>query len=371
MEMPSETARDAPSDAEAETESAPPWPPSHCDLVHPFFQFFARRNDGWFTFDDASVEPVFVVRLDASLQVNLAVAGLNRELRLDQRAPADARLLPLVVAGVGYVDKIPLGGALPSEVLNGNASWPLPAQYLRAGGEKLAGHLSEWVKARSMGDTQLGAEILRLAERVHATTASDTPGLAVPETAGSPSAMSEASGYRLAASLGYLLCLRQRKAATLGFLLPSVEAAARVFHPDSAPGGAAKGLRRALEAASTRLGETLDAAERMPEICAALRQADVVCAELGRQRNALHVELRHLEGMARAWRGVMIAADRKTRALVFDTYRAIARRDLPAQQWRSLESKLAAALLPEGVRQRSGPVSVSEVVDLMKRAKIW
>jgi hypothetical protein len=368
--MVSDRTQLAPPVATPDATAASGPPPSRCDFKHAFFQFFARRNDGWFTFDDNSSEPVFVVSLDAA-HVSLAVAGLQRELRLDARVPDDARLLALVAEGVGYVDKIPLGGELPSEVVSGEASWPLPARLLRAGADRLTHHLSEWVETRALGGTPLGVEIVQLAQRLHASIDTDAQDSAPPRVTVPSSTMSEASGRRLAEALGYLLCLRERKEEALSFLLSSVEAATGVFPSQSPAAGAGQALQRALLGTSKRLNGALDEAERMPDIAVAMQQADSTCARIGRRRNAIHAELRRLESLSRAWKGLMITPDRQTRFLLFDTYRKIAQRDLPSQQWATLEMRLAAALLPDGVRTRGEPVSVHELRDLMKKAFIW
>jgi hypothetical protein len=361
-----EACRDEPPSEAPEPVAAEGAAPSRCHFTHPFFQFFARRRGGFFTYDEPLAEAAFVVLLD-NLQVHLGAGALGRELRLGETAPQDDRLLQLVIEGVQYVDSIPLGCALPSEVVSGTPSWQLPPHCLRSGAEDLARQLSEWVQTQGVGDTPVGAEFMRLVGRLRATEA-DALRSSLLRPTGTASTLPEGAGYRLAEALGYLACLRERKVAALGLLLRSVDMAAKAFHVRSPAAVTAEGLRRGLQGASARLDEALKAASQLRDIAAALHQADAVCAHIGRQRNAIHSELRHLEALARSWQGVMIGADAATRALILDSYRVVARRDMPAQQWVVVERKLEAALLPDGLRSHRRPAAARQVLE---SAMVW
>jgi hypothetical protein len=142
-----------------------------------------------------------------------------------------------------------------------------------------------------------------------------------------------------------------------------VATAANVLSPQTAPGEAAGGPLRVIDAASRRLeaaGAEVEA--EIDDIAETLRDPEAACARLAEQRNRLYPEVRRLETAAMPWRGVMPGRDAATRELIFHTYRRIGRRDLPADSWIALEKRLAAALLPPG----SAPRGLDQ-----ERVKVW
>jgi hypothetical protein len=218
-----------------------------------------------------------------------------------------------------------------------------------------------------MDATPVAAELKELIGRLHiaSTTALSPSAQSLAASASSPA---EGAGYRLAEALGYLACLGERKDAALGFLVRSAEMAGKAFHARSVAAATADALQRGLLQASSRLDEKLREAARLPDIGVALHQVEDACSGIDLQRNAIHSELRHLETLARSWRGVMIGADAPTRELILDSYRVVARRDMPAHQWSVIERRLQAALLPDAPRPRRKVVAVR---DLLTRAVVW
>ena len=217
-------------------------------------------------------------------------------------------------------------------------SWVVPEPFLRAAKAAIGGRISAWIARGRAAGLELPPEI------------ADTL-TALGDGAG-PSGATHRMTLRtdgLVEEFAYILCLRQRCTSAIAALRAGVTAAVGLFTPQTPPGEAAGGLLRVIDAADKRLEKAGTEAEAaLDDIIGALRDSSAACKRLSGQRNQLYPEVRRLEAAAMPWRGVMPGRDAATKELVFRTYRQMGRRDLPADSWAALETRLAMALLPRG-----------------------
>ena len=331
-----------------------------CEFEHPFFLYFHHNGGGQFRYDDVTGGSAFVVRMGERMEFTLPVPQLAMELGLHDADTPDARRLRLAAEAVSYVESLDLGAELPSEVISGKASWSVPEPYVRAAKAELGRRIFDWLdQGRAAG--------LEVPPDIAATLT------ALSEGAGPPGATHHLTlrTEGLVEELAYVLCLRHRCASALAALRAGVEAAVNVLTPATAAGEAAAGLLRVIEVASKRLEPALiEAGAALDDIASAVRDPASACARLGERRNGLYPEVRRLEAAAMPWRGVMPGRDAATKELIFRTYRQMGRRDLPADSWALLETRLANALLPPGAApQKIDPERVRVWYQQARRAK--
>lgn len=323
-----------------------------CEFEHPFFLYFHRNGGGRFRFDEITGGSAFVARMGERMEFTLPVAQLALELGLHDTGTPDARRLRLAAEAVSYVESLELGAELPSEVTTGKASWAVPEPFLRAAKAAIGARISACLARSQLAGVELPADMVEMLRALG--------------QGGVPSAPDHQPTLRtdgLVEEFAYILCLRHRCASALAALRTGVATAANVLSPQTAPGEAAGGLLRVLEAAGKRLEAAgAEAEAEIDDIAGTLRDPEAACARLGERRNRLYPEVRRLETAAMPWRGVMPGRDAATKELIFRTYRQMGRRDLPADSWIALEKRLAAALLPPGSAPR-GPDQ--------ERVKVW
>ena len=338
--------------AENGTSSAEPAAAdTRCQFEHPFFQYFHHNGGGKFRFDEVTGGSAFVVRLDDRMEFTLPVGQLALELGLHDADTPDAHRLRKTAEAVSYVESLELGAELPSEVVSGKPSWPVPEQYLRVAKQAIGDRLSAVVARIREAGVQLPEEVANMLASFGHAEATD----------GSHAMTLRTDG--VVEEYAYVLCLRHRFSSALGALRTCVGAAANALTPETPAGQAAGGLLRVIEAATKRLEASSAGAEtEFQDIVAVLRDPGATCARLTERRNQLYVEVRRLEAAAAPWRGIMPGSDATTKELIFRTYRQMGRRDLPADTWAALESRLAMALLPRGAPPR--PLEA-------ERVKVW
>ena len=85
---------------------------------HPFFE---TNADGYFHLDLADRKPVYVINLGDQGGI-VSLQSIRQELRLGDYG-ADEAMLDAVCGALKFVDEIRVGDSLPSEIVNGEASW--------------------------------------------------------------------------------------------------------------------------------------------------------------------------------------------------------------------------------------------------------
>jgi len=105
--------------------------------------------------------PALFVRL-GELRAAISFASLRAEFGIDED-DGDGRLLALVEQALGFVRQIRPGDSIPSELLDGTASWTVEERHHLIARGRLASQLASWL-AGSQADETESAKLIDIAE---------------------------------------------------------------------------------------------------------------------------------------------------------------------------------------------------------------
>lgn len=114
--------------------------------------YFALAQDG---------RPALFVRL-GELRAAISFPSLRTEFSIPDDS-TDARLLELVEKALAYVKQIRPGDSIPSELLDGSASWSVEERHLLIARGRLAGQLAAWLSGSELKRLE-PAQLLELAQ---------------------------------------------------------------------------------------------------------------------------------------------------------------------------------------------------------------
>ena len=106
---------------------------------HPFFQ---TNADGYFHLDLADCKPVYVINLGDQGGI-ISLQSIKQELRLGDYG-ADEAMLNAVCGALKFVDEIRVGDSLPSEIINGEASWEPEAHHRTIADRRVVAAMVKW-----------------------------------------------------------------------------------------------------------------------------------------------------------------------------------------------------------------------------------
>ena len=106
---------------------------------HPFFHINA---DGYFHVDRTDRRPVYVINLGDQGGI-ISFQSIRRELLLGNDG-ADQTMLNAVGEVLKFVNEIHLGDALPSEIVNGEASWEPEAHHRKVADQRVVAAMVKW-----------------------------------------------------------------------------------------------------------------------------------------------------------------------------------------------------------------------------------
>jgi len=100
-----------------------------------------------FRLDPQTSVPVMIVSLD-SLNASIPVSKLKQSFGIDEGSH-DEKLVQLLAKALKYVKEIRPGDSIPSEVLDGKASWLVDPKYLAVSRAKVTMQLIAWMQGRA------------------------------------------------------------------------------------------------------------------------------------------------------------------------------------------------------------------------------
>ena len=313
--------------------------PTVCALDHRLFRTLSgvlfRRAES----DDT---PVMVMML-GERSAAVPLRSLQRELGIEDDS-ADGRMLAMIAQSLDFVAGLQIGDRLPTEVLDGRASWAPGPTHRALAAARLRLHLAGWVRPDigvpgPDGDTLATdpSTVRRLDEdpemRRHIQTAMDQArqelGLA---------ARSDLLGLldELAEELSFIEALRD------GLLNRVRSMAVRL---DRVCGGVRGNLdrqdmniqvRRLSQAALTQIASRFDEIDaQTSEVVAALRNLDSQRSFVRSSRDWLYRLSRAWEPLLQAWDDAAELPDLQALRLVDRTYRFLAPRYMAVQEWQA------------------------------------
>ena len=305
-------------------------PARRFDFAHKVFSV----SGAVFQNDPQTDDPVYSVDL-GDVRANLTFVALRAAFGLAPDDP-DSRLLDEVGRGLSFVKRIRPGDTVPSELLDGTASWAISDQHRAVARGRVIVSLMAWMSGNRGTQKMSTLELAKVAEdpetkgRAHAAYArlADELGLPVDRKA---DVMGQID--RFVDELAYIEALRERvgKARRIVELLKRQRAVykrERGVHDEIdrtialAEPPVAK-LESQINEVDAQTGEIANALRTLPRQIAFIRET----------RDRLHAQLMKWDDILIAWNGVAAERSGTVQRLVRDTYRFVARYFPAESEW--------------------------------------
>ncbi len=301
------------------------------DVVTFRHAFFHRVDDIHFRIDDATRQPVACVRLGDGL-VSLPLEGIRREFQIDPEGP-DGRMLALLSKSLKFVKGLRLGDPVPKEVTSGDASWSPKDKHRQIAYHRLAMQVLGWLS----GDEHVITNPDELLQVAGDPTFRKRVNDAFGEVAHALGLQTKEEVTELiqglSQELAYIEALRDEFLA-IKRMQRKTEVLRKIYANEHSLLEVANSLIRLVALAVEDLEdqfETVDA--QTGEIMAALKNLDTVRHYLREHRNDLRVRLLAWEDILIKWLEHPMKAGRETEDLIAETYRFLAPRYMPVDEW--------------------------------------
>ncbi len=289
---------------------------------------------GLFQIDAQTDEPVYSVDL-GDVRANLTFVALRSAFGLAADDP-DSRLLDEVGRGLAFVRRIRPGDTVPSELLDGTASWSVSDQHRAIARGRITVGLMAWMSGKSSSQPMSMLELAKVAEdpetkaRIQDAFTRLADELGLP-----PDRRGEVIGQidKLVDELTYIEALRERVARARRVVevlkrLRAVYKRERGVHDEIdrtialAEPPVAR-LEGQIAEVDGQTGETANALRTLPRQIAFIRET----------RDKLHAALMKWDDILTAWHGVTAERSGTVQRLVRDTYRFVARYFPAESEW--------------------------------------
>jgi len=328
------TSKAGETDAKPNADRAP-----HADAVPTRFAFehrlFAAKG-AVFKTDSTTSKPCLAVDLgDIVAHIDLDAIGNGFGIAADSQ---DAQMLDLVRRALAHVERIAPGDAVPSEMLDGTASWRIESRHLLVSQGRICASLLAWMGG-GYGGAMDPAALMKLAEDPEAKARLREAFTKLAAHIGLPPARkAEALGRvaTLANELAYIEALRERLAA-----VERVHAKLRQLHRQYRTRRAtAEEIDRTLKLIAPPLrrlaarfddldgqtGETANVIPNLPTTIAFIRKA----------RDELRGELVKWETVVETWRDVAPVRSELAERAILQIYGFLARTYPIGKEWSTL-----------------------------------
>ena len=303
-----------------------------CVLRHPVF---TRFGDVLFRPAETDAAAVMIFSLGGSMAA-ITLRSLQQEFGIEAGSP-DGRMLALVVQALDFVAEIRPGDPFPLEILGAGASWQPGALHQRVAEERLRLQLvgtfsgaacPAWASEDPQAVRQASAEP-GMDERLQSAAAEAAAVLNLPNAAAVARLLATA-----AHEMGFIEALRDRLLRRVGLMLARVDTlGASVGHNLGAMELLSR-VRRLAGIAYNRLRARFHELESCTaQVIEVLRDLDGWGRAVHAHRDWLYSSLRAWEGLLTAWEGGGSVWSQDTWNLLRRTYRFLAPRFMPVQEW--------------------------------------
>ena len=308
-----------------------PEPPDICALQHRIFHSLTdvlfRRAEG----DDT---PVIVMSLGERTAA-VPLRALQRELGIADNSP-DGRMLRLIAHSLDYVAGLQIGDPLPTEVLDGRASWAPGATHRAVAAARLRLQLTAWLRPEAAGVVMPDAAgVRRLDEdpamRQHVNAALEQAALDLGLTDRNDVVRLLET---LADEFSYIEALREGLFNRVRAMMARIERFARAGRINQKRTEMLTQVRRlgtvALDQMAARFAD-IDAHSQ--EVMTALRNVENERSLIRSSRDWLYRASRAWEVILQDWEDANELPDNELWRLVERTYQFLAPRHMRVQEW--------------------------------------
>ncbi|MBL8831686.1 MAG: hypothetical protein JNL71_04795 [Rhodospirillales bacterium] len=320
---------DAPDElAEAPREAAPV---RRFEFAHKVFHV----EDGVFLIDEASEAPVYSVDL-GDVRATLTFGTLCASFGIEPGSP-DALLLEDVRRALAFVRRVRHGDSIPSELLDGSASWSVDERHREIARGRVWIGLVAWLSGGKAASGVSIDEFARIANSPEARA----------RVQGSLGVLADQLGYppekradvvdrieRLIDELAYVEALRER----VGLARRIVETLRGYRVAFKRERTLTEEVERTMLLAERPVAghekRLADLDARTAETLETLRRLDAQIEQIRRTRDALHAGMMKWDGMLAVWADAPALPGPDTHRLIRNTYRFAARHFPVQQEWK-------------------------------------
>jgi hypothetical protein len=279
-----------------------------------------------FAFLPATEEPRFFVML-GDMEASMEVCVLQSRFSIAPDS-TDEKLIRMAVKGLRYVADIRPGDSIPSEILDGTASWSIQPRHRAVAERRLQVQLLSWVSGKEMLITdqkELAMFLEQIENKTKLKEAFEEAAVALGKARTDHDAVL-AQIDLLARELCYIEALRERftKISDIHANLPKLRAE---YSSDSRVRDEIQRMimlmSRALAVYNKRF-EEVDA--QTSEIIGALKAVERQVRYIRVARDQLHLTLRDWDPLLKRWGDIPLKRARSMDQLLSDTYRLLAAR---------------------------------------------
>lgn len=322
-------------DSQSEVTTVPT--PDSVEFKNPFFTFTEgitfERRDG----DD---DPVMVVPM-SDQSISMHFPGVIRELQL-KRTDHDHVMLDTITKSLDYVCVLRMGDPIPSEIVNGEASWRILEKHRVTARQRLTLQLVSWLS----GSEELITDPNELTEAMNSPEIKqkvDEAFASVAEALGFAANQKEevvSLVETFAEELAYIEALREvfNEVRTIKSTVHELIKGSK-YH-ESSRDSAQSAYRLLQQAVQSYAEEFLQIDAQTGEIISVLKNAKSQILFIRKVRDELARRLLAWEDLERKWRKL----DKKNRKAIeeatMETYRFLALRFLPAVNWKLVTQSL-------------------------------
>lgn len=302
-----------------------------CALQHRLFQTLSnvvfRRAEG----DET---PVIVMSLGEHTAA-VPLRALQRELGITD-ASADGRMLRLIAKSLDYVAGLQIGDPLPTEVLDGRASWAPGAAHCAVAGARLRLQLTAWLRPEAAGVVMPDAGSMRrldedpaMRQQVTAATEQAAQALGLPGRADVVRLLEI-----LAEELSYIEALREGLLNRVNSMVARIERFNRAGRINQKRTEMLTQVRRLSATALRQLVKRFDDLDsHTQDVMTALGNVDNERSLIRSSRDWLYRLSLAWEPLLQNWEKAGGLPDNDLWLLMERTYRFLAPRHMPVQEW--------------------------------------
>lgn len=298
--------------------------------------FFLTREGAYFRLSEHTGEPVFVINMGDGPkdEAVLPFPGIKSEFAIADDS-ADGRMMALVGAGLEFVKALRLGDPLPQEILSGEASWAVSDEQRQIAYSRLTIQLATWLT----GDETLMTDASRLMQLVEDPKTKEKINSAFSEAAdtlgfgrdGREKVIALIEG--LAEELAHIEMLRGRvlEARTM---VGKIHDLRGIYANEHGMLEIIDSVARLAQVALDDYQNLLDQVDAQTgEIMSVLKNIDMQVDFIRGIRDELFRKLNAWGDILTSWQGTDIRHSHENEELLRETYRFLAPRYMPVDEW--------------------------------------
>jgi len=309
-----------------------PEPPTHFAFEHRVFSI----KGAWFGLSSATGEPCFHVLLGESpASVPIDKMAVTFEIG---KSTSDIGLLDIVKRSLRFVREIRPGDSIPTEILDGTASWKVEPHHREVASARVSMQLVSWLSGKELqtidaGELEAMASLSETKKKVQEAFTALAEKLGIGDKQEVVGRIED-----LARELSYIEALREQF-AKIQKLFSAMTTLTAVYRSERSFVDDIQRVRILLKKPVEDLSSIFDQIDaNTGEILSVMKKFDSQVRYIRENRDELHCRMMKWDGVLQEWKGVVPERSGQVESLIKITYRFAARYFPQVTTW-SLQSR--------------------------------